>query len=166
MNVVKRPWRKGEGPTNEMPAQTPSMLPSQAIATRNVAAANAFGARWAELEGEVERLRTEGEAWRLRAVAAEQDLQRIDDRLARSEEERAREAAISKAMHAQELKRITAELDHYKLRYARTIERLQISAKVILDALVPEQAEPAQEEQVPNLQRLADDIAGPIAPQD
>jgi hypothetical protein len=148
-----------------MPAPQSKPTPTRAY---DPAALN-FAQRLIDDQAEIERLKHDCDQWRAKALAAEEQVRQLDMRLAldrktfdehtqKTIDLHDRETAKLAASRAAEVGRLTEERDFFKLKHARTIERLHVAGKVILDAL---SAEPKPEEPKVNLAAIADEIENP-----
>jgi hypothetical protein len=127
-----------------IPAPTPEPQP---LRNFDPAALN-FAQRIIDTEAELERLRVSVDEWRAKALAAEEDVRRLDARIQQDRktyeehitkitDKHDREVAQLSATRDRDVDRLTDERDHYKLLHARTIERLHVAGKIVLDALQP-----------------------------
>jgi hypothetical protein len=116
-----------------------------------------FAQRLIDDQAEMERLKVDLDTWRGRALAAEEQMRRLemrldqdrktfDEHVAKVTDNHDREIAKLAQQRHEEVERLTEERDHFKLRYARTVERLQVAGKIVLDAL---QVEPLPTNQTP-----------------
>jgi hypothetical protein len=105
-----------------------------------------FAQRLIDDQAEIERLKVDVDQWRARALAAEQhaarleaqgnqDRQTFDNHLQKMVDAHDREIAKLSASRQNDVDRLTEERDFFKLKFARTVERLHVAGKVILDAL-------------------------------
>jgi hypothetical protein len=121
-----------------------------------------FAQRLIDDQAEIERLKVEVDNWRARALAAEQhadrletqgnqDRQTFDNHLQKMVDAHDREIAKLSAARQHDVDRLTDDRDFFKLKFARTVERLHVAGKVILDALSVDakvSSEPAVEPKV------------------
>jgi outer membrane murein-binding lipoprotein Lpp len=147
------------GPTSRRLPQAPSvpMPPVREQATPNATyqRAHDFATRVFETEAEIEKLKLDGDQWRAKALAAEeqvsqlekridQDRKTYDEHVTKITDAHDREMTKLSAQRQSDVDKLTDERDFYKLKLARTIERLHVAGKVVLDALDAEKAEKPQ----------------------
>jgi vacuolar-type H+-ATPase subunit F/Vma7 len=105
-----------------------------------------FAQRIIDNEADLERLRLECDQWRAKALAADEQIRRLeaqldqdrkvfDGHVQKTIDTHDREIAKLAAARDNDVARLTDERDHFKLRYARTVERLHVAGKIVLDAL-------------------------------
>lgn len=146
-----------------VPAPTPSARPYSPEALN-------FAQKIIDDQVEIERLKADGDHWRSRALAAEEQIKRLEMNLDRDQAEHARkletvvdhherEFAKLAAQRQHDIDRLTDERDFFKLGYARTRERLHVAGKVILDTLEADKTEKAPPPV--NLNAIAEAIEAP-----
>jgi hypothetical protein len=146
LNLGRDKTEKEKSEAHQLPrAAIPSAPKPQPQRIYDPAALN-FAQRLIDDQAEIERLKVDVDQWRARALAAEEQTRRLemrldqdrkvfDEHVQKTVDTHDREFAKLSAARQHDVDRLTEERDHYKLKFARTVERLHVAGKVILDAL-------------------------------
>jgi hypothetical protein len=169
LNLRRSEKDKPENQQAKLPRATipPAPPPPQRI--YDPAALN-FAQRLIDDQAEIERLKVELDTWRARALAAEEQVRRFemridadrklyDEHVAKISDHNDREIAKLSAARQHDVERLTEERDYFKLRHAKTVERLHVAGKIVLDALSadPEPAEIKPEPKI-DMQAIAAEL--------
>lgn len=172
--------KSGQEPVN-LPrvAVPPAPPPTPASAPRSYdQQALNFAQRLIDDQAEMERLKVDLDTWRGRALAAEEQMRRLEERIdadrkvydahvRQTTDNHDRAIATLSAARQNDVDRLTGERDHFKLRYARTVERLHVAGKIVLDALQVDPL-PTPEPQQPlkvDMHAMEDEITRPMGPE-